>query len=79
MENKTYSDCQIWFISRVVRSGQQFCEKLLREKWREMTQSYDNIPYMYTNIKFKKAKWQHKNVNTKNSNVYPLHNDCGRT
>ena len=43
--------------------------KNVRKNGRDLTQSYDKSPY--SNKKFKKAKWQHKNNNQK----FRLHNN----
>ena len=45
----------------------------LRDEGRDVTQSYDKNPY--TDRKFQKAKWQHKDATKK----LRLHNDCGPT
>ena len=46
--------------------------KCSREKWGDLTQSYDKIPY--THIKIQKASWQHKKRHQK----LRLNNDCDR-
>ena len=45
----------------------------LREKGRDLTQSYDNDPYTSRNVK--RAKWQHKQRHKK----VRLHSGCGPT
>ena len=45
----------------------------IREKGRDLTQSYDKSPY--TNINIKRAKWQHKQRHKK----VRLNSGCGPT
>ena len=47
----------------------------LREK-RDLTQSYDKIPYAYRKLQKKQRRWQHKNV-TKISITQRLRTDLG--
>ena len=48
-------------------------QQVIREKGRDLTQSYDKSPY--TNRNVKRAKWQHKQRHKK----VRLHRGCGQT
>ena len=50
---------------------------VLREKGRDLTKSYDKIPY--THRKIQKASWQHTKTPTKTSTTQPLRTDLGRS
>ena len=52
---------------------QKLCCAIMREKGRDLTQSYDKRPY--THRKIQKATWQHK----KRHHKCRLHNDCRPT
>ena len=49
----------------------------VKEKGRDLTQSYDKSPY--TNRNVKRAKWQHKKMQQKSSITQRLRTDLGRS
>ena len=51
--------------------------QVLKEKGRDLTQSYDKSPY--TNRNVKRAKWQHKQRHKKSSIKQRLRTDLGRS
>ena len=58
-------------------SGSDHFPIILREKGRDLTQSYDKSPY--TNGNVKRAKWQHKQRHKKSSIKQWLRTDLGRS
>ena len=52
-------------------------QNLIREKGRDLTQSFGKSPY--TNREIQKASWQHKNRHKKNSITQRLWTDSGRS
>ena len=60
----------------IMNSANKEAITAIREKGRDLTQSYDKSPY--TNRKIKKATWQHKNA-TKNLITQRLRTDLRRT
>ena len=75
---KLHGRCWKWWVTVVARKlvGHISRTIAVRERGRDLTQSYDKRPY--THRKIQKATWQHKKTPPKTSITQRLRTDLGR-